>query len=184
MIFSIAMMVLAGKSSDIMAKMGIAESIARTNSRRPPLSRSEALHPGSLFATLSTRYCSWAAVGFLRVRGSPRYLKGKGCTGHWSSWSTTAKSASLQRMRFAEHFSMLTRKPEAEPKSSIIPVKTLKSSTEGRRKVTTSSAYIEVRIRIPAGASGVSNPAPAAFSIIRCRISMIRMKSCGDKGSP
>jgi hypothetical protein len=73
--------VFAEMSRDIIEKMGIAERVARTSSRRPPLSRREALQPGSLLATLSTRYWSCVAVGFLSVRGSPRYQRGKGTTG-------------------------------------------------------------------------------------------------------
>jgi hypothetical protein len=37
-----------------------------------------------------------------------------------------------------------------------------------------------VRNLSPIRASGVSNPVAVAFSIIKCRTSMIRMKSCGE----
>jgi hypothetical protein len=62
----------------------------------------------------------------------------------------------------------------------MIAEKTLKSSAMGRKKFTTFSAYIEVRNLSPIRASGVSNPVAVAFSIIKCRTSMIRMKSCGE----
>jgi len=74
--------------------------------------------------------------------------------------------------------------PEASPKSwrisKVIPM----SLAEGRKQITTSSAYREMRCCKACLASDCNKTSSDAFLHIKHMTSMINMKSIGDSGSP
>ena len=110
--------VFAGRSRESIACTGTAARVDFTSAVRPPRFISLAPQIGSRLAAPSTTPWSWAAVGFRRPSGNPRYVHGKGFTAQCRPCTTQASCCALHLMRCAAHLARLVRNPEATPKSS------------------------------------------------------------------
>uniref|UniRef100_A0A0A9HGG9 Uncharacterized protein n=1 Tax=Arundo donax TaxID=35708 RepID=A0A0A9HGG9_ARUDO len=88
------------------------------------------------------------------------------------------------RIEYTAHFVKFVLRPEAVPKMDSSSWTILMSSFFGLTKIAASSAYMLVRILAALCCIDCSCPASVAKSNNRCRGSIARMKSMGNRGSP